>query len=426
MALSRTRKILVSSTVGIGQRGIQVIVTLLTMPMVLHALGRERFGIWGAAASLTWMVHVADFGLSNSLTTVIARLQAEGRQSEARDWIASALSMGCGLALLELAAVWLLVPAITSPATRAPFLIAGSLLALNVPASLAGGIWLSLQKGYATWGWESVQTVLLFLTLLLLIHFGAGTEWYVALSCGVAVVNLASFSHLFYRHPELRPNWRALSRGKHRLQLMRLGLPYFVMAVVACAAGLGDNIIVLARLGADQAGQMAIVQRAFMTAVGLITVASQPLWPAFADAASRGDAHWLRTHLGRGTVVLTLLAVLGSALIVICGSRFIHIWLGGAMDLPQTIFWAMAAAIIVPALGRIPELLLNALGVVWFQVWVGLLNAALTLGLKLILAPRYGINGILLAGAISYGLTILPFYQNWMRRWLSRQPQVSP
>jgi O-antigen/teichoic acid export membrane protein len=418
MALSRTHKILVSATVGISQRGLQVLVTLLTMPMVLHALGREQFGIWGAAASLAWMGHVADLGLGSALTTVIARSKAQGRLDECRAWIASALSVTIPLCLIELGLVWLVVPHLTTASTRVPFLIAGSLLAINVPASLVTGIWLSLQKGYCAWGWESVQTILLFGLLLVFTHTGANLNCYIALSCSVALVNIFSFIHLLISYSELRPNWYAIVQSGHRRSLLQLGLPYFVMSMVVCTSGLGDNIIVLARLGADQAGQMAIVQRALMTAVGMLAVASQPLWPAFADAIAHQDKPWLRNHAWRFMIVLTAIALLGSFVLVLLGRPLIHIWLGGTLELPQTVFLAMAVSIVISVLGRIPEQLLNAVGVVWLQVCAGLVNALITLLLKLTLASALGISGILLIGAFVYGMTTLPWYQFWMHRWL--------
>jgi O-antigen/teichoic acid export membrane protein len=179
-----------------------------------------------------------------------------------------------------------------------------------------------------------------------------------------------------------------------------------------------DNILALSLLGPEAAGQMAVAQRACMTALGLLWVLTQPLWPAFTDAAVRGDDRWLRTHIVRAAVLVTACAVGGAALLVAFGQQLMELWLGGGLAVDQGVFWAMAAWIVVPALGRIPDVLLNALGVVWFQVGVALVYAAFAFVLKLTLAPRLGIAGILLATGISYGCTHLPAYLWWVWRWM--------
>ena len=70
---TRGRLAALSSTVGIVQRVVQIFGTLVTMPLVLHALGSDGFGLWGAAVSLAWMVSTVDFGIGCALLTAVAR-----------------------------------------------------------------------------------------------------------------------------------------------------------------------------------------------------------------------------------------------------------------------------------------------------------------------------------------------------------------
>ena len=63
-------------------------------------------------------------------------------------------------------------------------------------------------------------------------------------------------------------------------------------------------------------------------------------------------------------------AVGGSAAIVAFGVPLLALWLGPGFTLAPAVLWGMAIWIVVPALGRIPDVLLEWLGVVWFQVRV--------------------------------------------------------
>ncbi len=70
---------------------------MVLMPVMLHALGPARFGVWGAAASLAWLSGVMDIGTGSALVTLVARAVARGHGHEARRHVAGALTLGTGL-----------------------------------------------------------------------------------------------------------------------------------------------------------------------------------------------------------------------------------------------------------------------------------------------------------------------------------------
>ena len=118
MVVARSRQVALSSMVGVSQRLAQVAATLVTMPLVLHALGIEGFGIWGAAASMAWMTATVDFGISNALLTGVARAMAGRDFDGVRAEVSAALTVAAGLTLVVLG---LAVPAVfllASPADK--------------------------------------------------------------------------------------------------------------------------------------------------------------------------------------------------------------------------------------------------------------------------------------------------------------------
>jgi len=422
---TRSRLAALSSAVGIVQRLVQILGTLATMPMVLHALGTDGFGLWGAAVSLAWVTGTVDFGIGAALLTAVARAMGRNDLSEARATVSASLQLALLLAGLVLAVAVPLIHWQAPPAEAPAYLIAAGAVALNIPGSLAGAIWTGLQRAYVTWIWEAVQTVVTIGGLYVLTRFTTDVRLYVAVTFGgILAVNLASLCHLFLRRRDLRPDrlyWAPRLLGG----LLRRGAPYVLLGLATTLAVHSDNILALALLGPAASGQMAVVQRACMTALGLLWVLTQPLWPAFTDAVVRGDDRWLRSRVVGGAAVVAACAVGGSALLVAFGRPLLQLWLGGNLNIDQGVFWAMAAWIVVPALGRIPDVLLNALGVVWFQVGVAVVYSALAFGLKLALTPHLGIAGILLATSISYGCTHLPAYVWWVRRWMRRRGTVA-
>jgi O-antigen/teichoic acid export membrane protein len=364
------------------------------------------------------MTAALDFGIGGALLTAIANRRARGEPERARAEATAGILLASCVALVELAAALAAICIWVPAHERAIYLIAAISLGINVPISLAASIWSGLQKLYIASGWEAVQTLLSVGGLYLLTRLTSDVRFYVAITFGgLLLANLGSLIHLFLSHTELRPRQPFPARALFA-DLARRGVPYVLLALSAALAVNSDIIIALSVLGSEPAARMAVAERANMTALGLLWVVSLPLWPAFTDAAVSGDLAWVRAHLVRGMVLLTACAVAGSAVLIIFGQQLLDLWLRGSLTLGQDVLWAMAVRVVVSSLGQIPTLFLNALGVVWFQVAVALVYSGLALALKLALAPRLGISGILLATAISSGLTYLPAYLWWVWRWM--------
>ena len=414
----RSRRAIFSSFAGVGQRLLQMGGVLIVMPMVLHAVGSEGFGVWAAAASFFWMTVVVDFGVGQALLTNVAQNVARGDILEVRRQIGAALAVSLVLSLAGTILAVTIIPGVASPQVADAYLIAAVLLSINIPLSLTGNVWTGLQRFHMTSAWETFQTVVTVCGLFVLTRFSTDTRYYVAVTAGgLLIANVASTINLYSRYPELLPSLR-LPSASRCLALMQRGAPFFILSVAATLAVNLDSVIALSRLGPDAASRMAVAQRACLTALGLLFVVTQPLWPAFTDAATRGDYVWVRRGLLRGAIVVTLCATTGGAILILFGQPLLDLWMGGGMKLGQDVLWAMAAWIAMLSLGRIVDVLLNGLGAVWFQARVAIAYSALAFLLKFLLAPDFGVAGILASTAIAYGLTYAPAYIWWLTRWL--------
>lgn len=414
----RTGRAAFSSLSGLAQRLLQVASTLLIMPMTLHAIGRESFGIWAAAASVLWMVAALDLGVGQALLGRVARSLARGDADDARRDIGAAFALSLVLALAGVALAAVLVPQFASPAARDAYLIAILCMAANIPLNLAANIWCGLQRAHMASGWEAAQTILTLLALFALTHVTDDVRWYVLATAGsLLLANACSTANLFLRHPELRPDWSVSSLARC-IDLLRSGAPFLTLSVAATLSMSLDSVLSLSLLGADAAAQMAVAQRACVTAYGLMWAVTQPLWPAFADAATRGDHAWARRHILGALAAVAIGALAGCVILVMFGGRLIEIWMGGDLRIGGDVLWAMSAWIFALCLGRVIEVLLNGVGAVWFQARVAIVFALMAFVLKLTLAPLLGVAGILAATALAYALTAVPAYAWWTARWL--------
>ncbi len=392
---SRNHRIITSAGVGAFQRLVQVASTVVLMPVLLRVLGPAQFGVWGATASLAWLSGLMDIGTGAALLTLVARSSAIGDSGASRRHVAGALSLGSALACLILLAglgAWKL--GVPHAAPLLTFLaVAG--LALNVPLGSANNVWTALQKGYIAGLWELVQTLLTTAGLLLAATRTTELWAYVAVVyVSLVMANLGSLIHLLHRHPELRPK-ELLAPVTAVKEVAGKGMMFFIMGLAGGLSFMLDNLLALALLGPEASARMTIAMRICFAALSVLAVLSQPLWPAFAEAAGRGDRHWIRRVLLRGSALLVGATVTGAILLVVFGERLLRWWLHEDLGISKTLLWAIAIWILAQALIRIPHLLLNGLSIVRFQIGVFSLTTLIALGLKFALSPFLGVTGIL-------------------------------
>jgi len=405
--LPRNRRVLLSGATGVLQRLAQLAASLIILPLVLHRLGEAGFGVWGAATSLSWAAGMLDLGLGGALVTLLPAARHKGE--DMRDYVTACLLVGLafGLALLAGGAAVLLAWPRLMPS--APFLAAGLCMAINIPLGLAGSLWFGLQKGHVACLWDLVQTGLMLGFIIAGAWAGAGVTVMTLAVFGAGVLaNAGSLGHALATQPMLRPkkrpNFTAIGHA------LRGGAVLASISIVASCAYVFDNVLTLDWLGPQVAAQMTVALRICITAIGLLVVATQALWPAFVEAVALDDHRWVARTLWRGTVMVGVLACGGSGLIVLAGNRLLALWLHQDLQLPRALFLAIAGWVIVLALPRVAGLLLNAVAQYRGQFIAQVVASALGLGLKPALAATFGAAGLLGATPLAALLILCPAY----------------
>ncbi len=414
----RSRRVLLSGGAGIAQRFLQLGASLIILPLALHTLGVNGFGVWGAATSLAWAAGMLDLGLGGALVTLLPSVRQQG--TVARDYVSACLFSGAafGLALLAGGGLCLLLWPNLTPASS--FLIAGACLVLNIPLGLSGALWFGLQKGHAAGLWAMAQTglMLLFVIAAAWAHTGPAAMTLAVFGAGL-LANAGSMAHALFTQPairpRLRPNFSVLR------QALRHGGVLALIAIAEASAFVFDNVLTLHWLGPVAAAQMAVALRICITASGMLQVSIQAIWPEFVAAVAQNDHGWVRRTLLRGTLTVLVLGVGGTALIVLGGNRLLTFWLHENLHIPPALFLAVAGWVVALNLPRVAGMLLNALRAYRGQLLAQASAAAAALAAKPALAAAFGVAGILASTPLATLLILCPAFG-----WLAWRQLAAP
>ena len=225
--------------------------------------------------------------------------------------------------------------------------------ALNLPAGAIQRTQLALQEGFLTDLWQLLGSVMTLLSLLLGIWFRVGLPILVLAIAGAPVLATALNGIFFFgiRRPDLRPRWRLASLHTVK-QIMSVGGLFFVLQIVVSLAFSADGFVVARATGAVNVPEYVIPQRMFSLITMAITMFLTPLWPAYAEAKSRGDGAWVKHTLYKSMTIALSISSIAAIGLLIVSRGLIHWWAGPTINPPMVLLAGLAVWTVMESCGN--------------------------------------------------------------------------
>ena len=433
-SVERYRRSLLSGTAATLARATQVACTVASVSLVLPHLGPERFGLWTTVTGLSLLLAFADLGLGNGLITSLARAAATDDRAHAQRLVSSAF-----YALLAIGAVTLALGAAASGRVPWPAFFnvsdpraaeeAGpsalaflAVFSLSVPLTLVQKIHLGFQEGYVASAFQAAGNLLGLCGVVVgVAHLASAPALVTLAMSGPLVAALANGAWLFgARRRWLWPRPGLVDRATLG-ELRRLGLLFFTLQLATAVAFASDNLVVAHVLGQPEVARYSVHAQPFTWVAGLASVFLVPLWPAYGDALARGDLAWVRATLRRSLALTVAATALPGLVLTLAGRPLLRLWVGDQLAVDTTTLAALAVWTVVAALGSAMSVLLNAAGVVRFQVLTAAAMTVSVLAARTFGAHVLGLQGLVWGTLAAYAVTSLAPTGLYLRSWVRRQ-----
>ena len=441
-ARERRRRAALTALASMAARGVGIAAALITVPLTVRYLGPERYGLWVTISSLLAFLSFADLGMGNGLLNAVAAAHGAGDEAAARRYVSSAffflLAVAAALGL-AFAGAYALVPWPRLFNVRSPLAAveAGPAVAVlvacfvaNLPLGVVQRVQLGYQEGFANSAWEGMGSALSLAGLVLAVHARAGVPWLVLAAAGGPTIALLlnGYALFWRRRPALLPRPSYVSRDAGA-RVVRVGILFFVLQVVGATAFLSDNLIAAQIVGASAVTTYAVPKRLFDLQTVLCGLALAPLWPAYGEAAVRGDVAWIRAALRRSVGAVLLFTVLASAVLVVWGAPIVRLWAGPAVRPSFALLLGLGLWTVMLNVGTAASMFLNGVNAIRFQVGVACAMGVGAVALKVVLTRQYGVPGVVWGTLVAYGvLAIAPiaWYIPRILRGLERNRALAP
>jgi O-antigen/teichoic acid export membrane protein len=419
-ARERHRRVALSIVAAALARLVSVGTTLVSVPLTLHYLGAERYGMWIAMSSVIAMLAFADLGMGSGILNAVAESHGRDDRDTMRRNISSGYLILGLIGALAAAVFFVLYPHfdwgrlfnVQSPEASAqagPVLaVLVAAFALNMPLCVVQRVQAGLQQGFSTSLWQCVGSLLGLAAVLIAIRSEAALPWLVAGMVGgplVAVVINNIYFFGFARR-DLRPAPSYLHAVTMQ-QIVGRGFWFLLVQVAASLAYASDNFVIAQVLGAGAVAEYAVPEKMFALVTVLVGLSVGPLWPAYGEAIARGDGNWVRQTLKRSTAGAVAISALIASTLVVFGDHVLSIWVGSAIAPSLLLLAVLGVWKVMEASGNALAVFLNGANLLRMQAILSVTMALSAFALKFLLVQHMGVAGAPLATTICYAAFVL-------------------
>ena len=403
----RYRNIAHALLTGMAGKGVNLLVLFFSVPLSLHCLGAERYGIWIAMTSVLSWLSIADIGLGNGLMNLLADARGREREDLAQRYVATAF---WGLAIIAATLGVLALPVVdrinwqyllnirdvaVAAETRTAMLVAVWCFLLALPLSIVSKVYIGYQQGAPANAWAAASSLAELAALVVVTQAGAGL---VALTIAVlgtrALVLFVNACYLFgYRRPDLAPTPRRVDLASLRT-IFGVGMLFFLGQMQSLLVFQSDVLIISHFLGPGSITPYSVTYRLFAYVNVPLQLASPYFLSAFGEAHARGDLAWVRSAFRR-LVLASLGWTLPLLFILNIGYRLIISKWAGAQALPEHALvlwmsgWTLLLTVTTPMF-----IVLTATRNFARMVGFAYVAAALNVLLAVLFAQRFGVVGV--------------------------------
>lgn len=396
-------------------KGVGILTGFAMVPLVLHYLGTQDYGIWLTLSSIIAWISFFDAGFGNGLRNKLAEAIAVNDRSLARTYVSTAYA-GFGVMALGLLAIALTVNTfidwnelLKAPAGRnydlnqlttlLLILFSFRMVLRLISFILTADRRTALGNIFDPLGGVISLAAVYILTIST--PTSSLTSFIMVISVIPVIVLLVSTLILFSgKYAWLKPGYRYIKK-EHLGTLTDIGFKFFIIQISVLVIFSTDNLIITRILGPGEVTTYNIVYKFFSMATMLFTIIMAPMWSAYTRAYTLNDINWIK-NANRKTIRIWGL-ITGAVLIMITGSaQFYRLWVGDSIHIPIFLSMLMGLFVIISNWNNIFVYFINSTGKITFQLYSSVIAAILNIPLSIFLARdmALGASGIILATCI--------------------------
>lgn len=339
-------------------KGIGIILSFISVPLVLKYLEKESYGLWLLILSITGWIYTFDIGLGNGLKNRIAESLAKKNEEDIREYIATSyfiisiisiilfIILYYSMGLINIKNI-LNISFIDEKTLSLILNINIGFVCLNFILSICNNIFLGAQKSYLTSANNVISQVLNILFIILLQYFQYKSLICISIFYGLAI----SLSHIiltiyfFIKESNYMFELKNIKLSKIN-SLFGMGGKIFLVQIAGFLIFSTDNLMIARFLGAEKVAEYNVAYKLFSIPIIILSLMTGPIWPAVTKAFHENNIEWIEKLLKKMKKIFGLICLL-TIFIALIAKPFIKIWTVGVIEVSIKLVIALALSTIL-------------------------------------------------------------------------------
>jgi O-antigen/teichoic acid export membrane protein len=430
----RGGRVRLAAASGFSIRVVLAAVGFISLPITIHYLGNEGYGLMLAITSAVTWFQISTLGvgagLQNALTEAIAK---DDKPAQTTLVTTACVALGA-LALILLVLGAAIYPWIewtkVFPPTTTRFLLELNWAVVVVFACFCANVFLGFvpavlaarQENHIAFLGQLLGGTASLAMLLVATQFDWGLVGVVATGVGSSAAvgaGLAIWLLYFRGLPALRPRASAFSTAALR-RLINRSTGFLILNLSNIAFFQSDMFILTHIAGADAVAPYGVTQRVYAQFAALFGIVTGSLWVAYGEAMALGDVQWIRRTYLRSRRTQAIVVAFVLVFMVVFGEPLLRLWVGPSAAPNVTLIAVLGAVFVAQQWTATHAMMLNGLDVVGPQVACLLINGALLIALSILGAMALGPTGLAIGALLAYAATSCWYLPLLVRRTLHR------
>ncbi len=395
-------------------KGGNILVGLLLVPLTLHYVSSETYGIWLAISSMVAWFSFFDIGINNGLKNRLAEALAREDIPLAKRYVSTtyALLILIFIPLMVILLVvapmldWYSILNLQQEAVSgllASVCIVITYFCINFILSTVNVVMTADQRPADAAFRTLVQQVLTLAVIYILTLTTKGSLVNLCLAlcaCPIIVVGVFNLTLFFGRYKRIAPSLRDVDFSTAP-DLFKLGIQFFIIQIAGVIQYQMTNFLIIRYFGATEVTEYNIAYKYFNIPYMFWMTMLTPVWAAVTDAIAKNDYPWVKGAVKKYLLLfLVFLAV--TLLMLVLSQPLYRLWVGDSVIVPfQVSLWVMVFNLAM-MFGSIFVNVLNGAGILRVQAIACIISPFVFLGFCfLFIRMGWGVKSILIASILA-------------------------
>jgi O-antigen/teichoic acid export membrane protein len=410
---SRVAKIIVNTMSSIASKGVNLIVNIVSVPLLLNYLGQERYGMFAMVTSLLGFMTFSDLGLGLGLQNRIP----EYKLSEDKTLIQRAISttfftlVGISILLflilffgnffIDWAKFYNVHSAIAIKESSGVSWAFFFCFLISLPFNTVFNVLSGNQEGYVNEIWRSGGNILCIFLLFIAVKSQFSTPLLTAIMYGsMSMITFLAFLYIFGKtRPQWRPKLSLWHKNTVRI-LFRDGSIYFILQLFAMGLTTIDGFLIAQYLGSETV-------TTFMIGLRLVSILSLPLalingqiLPALNDAIAKNEHQWIKKILRKALIANTAYILIVGLFLFLIGNVLIKLWVGNAVKIDGQLWFGFITLFTFMVYNSLISNILLSPKLLQYTIVAFPLSVCLLITAKWLLISSLGLPAMLIGGSL--------------------------